>query len=94
MNQPVTPELPGTKPPTKEYTWRDPWLQLHMQQRMALYGISGRRGPVKARFPSVGEYQGREVGVGGWVREHPHRSRGRGNGIGGGWRGNQDRDNI
>ena len=23
-------ELPGTKPPTKEYTWRDPWLQLHM----------------------------------------------------------------
>jgi hypothetical protein len=25
-----TPELPETKPPTKEYTWRDPWLQLHM----------------------------------------------------------------
>jgi hypothetical protein len=24
MNQPVTPELLGTKPPTKEYTWRDP----------------------------------------------------------------------
>ena len=24
------PELPGTKPPTKEYTWRNPWLQLHM----------------------------------------------------------------
>jgi hypothetical protein len=24
------PELPGTKPPTKEYTWRDPWLQPHM----------------------------------------------------------------
>jgi hypothetical protein len=23
-------ELPGAKPPTKEYTWRDPWLQLHM----------------------------------------------------------------
>jgi hypothetical protein len=21
MNQPVPPELPGTKPPTKEYTW-------------------------------------------------------------------------
>ena len=29
-NQLVPPELPGTKPPTKEYTWRDPWLQLHM----------------------------------------------------------------
>ena len=25
MNQAVYPELPGTKPPTKEYTWRDPW---------------------------------------------------------------------
>ena len=30
MNQPVTPELPGTKPPTKENTWWDSWLQLHM----------------------------------------------------------------
>jgi hypothetical protein len=25
-----TPELPGTKSPTKEYTWRDLWLQMHM----------------------------------------------------------------
>jgi hypothetical protein len=24
------PELPGTRPPTKEYTWRVPWLQQHM----------------------------------------------------------------
>jgi hypothetical protein len=24
------PKLPGTKLPTKEYTWRDPWFQLHM----------------------------------------------------------------
>jgi hypothetical protein len=24
------PELPGIKLPTKEYTWRRPWLQLHM----------------------------------------------------------------
>jgi len=24
------PGLPRTKPPTNEYTWRDPWLQLHM----------------------------------------------------------------
>jgi hypothetical protein len=23
-------ELPGTKSPTKKYTWRDPWLQPHM----------------------------------------------------------------
>jgi hypothetical protein len=27
---PPLAELPGTKPPTKKYTWRDPWLQLHM----------------------------------------------------------------
>ena len=25
MKQPVLPELPGTKPPSKECTWRDPW---------------------------------------------------------------------
>jgi hypothetical protein len=24
------PELPWTKTPTKEYTRREPWLQLHM----------------------------------------------------------------
>jgi hypothetical protein len=24
INQPDSPELPGTKPPTKEYTWRHP----------------------------------------------------------------------
>jgi hypothetical protein len=29
-NQQDTPDLKGTKTPTKEYTWRDPWLQLHM----------------------------------------------------------------
>jgi hypothetical protein len=38
--------------------------------------------PVKARCPSVGECHDREAGVGGWVREHPSRSRGRGYGIG------------
>jgi hypothetical protein len=45
MNQPVAPELPGTKPPTKEYTWIDQWFQLHMYQRMALLDNSGKRGP-------------------------------------------------
>jgi hypothetical protein len=28
INQPELPELPGTIPPTKEYTWREPWLLL------------------------------------------------------------------
>jgi len=26
----IIPELPETKPQTKEYTWRVPWLQPHM----------------------------------------------------------------
>jgi hypothetical protein len=30
INQPNPPEVPGTKPPTKEYMWRDPWLQQHI----------------------------------------------------------------
>jgi hypothetical protein len=67
MNQPVTPELPGTKPSTKEYTWRDSRLHLHMEQRTALWDIDERRGPwpEKAGYPSVGESQDREVRVGG-----------------------------
>ena len=36
INEPETPELPQTKQPNKEYTRRDPWLQLHMKQMMAL----------------------------------------------------------
>ena len=39
-------------------------------------------GPVKARCLSVGEREDREAGVGGWVVEHSHRSRERGDGIG------------
>ena len=56
---PLSPELPGTKPPTKEYTWRDPWLQPHMWQRMALLDkMKGKAlGPVKAPCPSIGECQ-------------------------------------
>jgi hypothetical protein len=30
INQPEPSELPGTKPPTKEYTWKDPWFQTYM----------------------------------------------------------------
>jgi hypothetical protein len=73
--QPVPPKLPGNKPPTKEYTWREPWLQL---QRMALLVSMGGEalGPEKARCPNVGECQDREAGVGGLV------SRGGEDGIG------------
>jgi hypothetical protein len=34
-------DLPATKSPTKEYTLRDSWLQLHMKQRMALSKCRG-----------------------------------------------------
>ena len=37
-------------------------------------------GPVKALCPSIGECQGREVGVGGWMEAHPHRNKRRGMG--------------
>jgi hypothetical protein len=30
INQPESPGLPGTKPPSKEYTWKVQWLQPHM----------------------------------------------------------------
>jgi len=39
-------------------------------------------GPVKARCPSVGECQDREVEVGESMGEHPHRSSGTCNGTG------------
>ena len=34
-------DLPGTGPPTKEYTWRDPWLWPHMWQRMTFLASVG-----------------------------------------------------
>jgi hypothetical protein len=37
---------------------------------------------VKAKYPTVEIFQGRETGVCWWVEEHPHRSRGRDDGIG------------
>jgi hypothetical protein len=45
INRPEPPELRDSGPPTKEYTWRDPWLWLYVWQRMALFNNSGRRGP-------------------------------------------------
>jgi hypothetical protein len=44
--------------------------------------------PVEVCYPIVRECQSSEVGVGGWVEEHPHRSR-EGNGIRGLQKGNQ-----
>jgi hypothetical protein len=50
-------------------------------------------GPMKAEWPSVGEFEGGKVRVAGWVGEHPHRSRGRWNGIRSFW-GTRKGDNI
>jgi hypothetical protein len=42
------PELWDTGPSTKEHTWKDPWVWLHMCQRMALLESEGGEalGPV------------------------------------------------
>jgi hypothetical protein len=42
--------IPGTKPPTKEYRWRDPWLQLHSSKGwLCQTSMEGEAiGPVKA----------------------------------------------
>jgi hypothetical protein len=51
---------------------------------MALSGINGKRGPwsYEGLMPYCRECQCGEVGVGGWVSEHPHRR--------GGWGGEGD----
>jgi hypothetical protein len=48
-------------------------------------------GSLKAQRPSVGECEGGEVGMCGCMGEFPLRSRGRGDGIGGLWKGNWER---
>jgi hypothetical protein len=52
---------------------------------MALLDINGRRGPwsCEGSMPQFKEYQSRKAGVNGWVKVQPHRSRGKGNGVGG-----------
>jgi hypothetical protein len=53
-----------------------------------------KRPLVKAQCPRVGECQDREAGMGGWVLEHPHRSRERRDGIEGFWGKTGKWDNI
>jgi len=62
--------------------------------RHCLTSIGGEApfGPMKAHFPSVGEFLGVEVGVGAWVGEHPHRSKVKGNGMEICRGGNQERE--
>jgi hypothetical protein len=84
MNQPLSPELPGTKPPTKEYMWRDHGSSCICNRGWPCWSSIGEvLGPVKAQCPSVGENHDRETGVGVLV------SRGSGDGIGVSHRGNE-----
>ena len=44
-----SPTLPRTKPPTKEYRWRDPWVQLYSRGCPYLASMGGNPlGPVEA----------------------------------------------
>jgi hypothetical protein len=43
-------------------------------------------------IPQCRVMPGGKAGVGGWVGEHPHKDRGRGNGIGGFQRGDRERE--
>ena len=80
MNQTVSPELPGTKPATKD-GWTHGSSCICSRGWPCWTSKGGEAlGPEKAQCPSVGEYQDREAGVGGVV------SRGR--------RKTRERDNI
>jgi hypothetical protein len=85
----------GTNPPTKEYAWRELMAPARNVAENGLVGHQGEEKPLVLEkldgCPSVGECQGREAEMCGWVGEHPHRSRRREDGIGGFWRGNQER---
>ena len=87
INQPVPAELPGTKPPTKEYTSRDSGFSCICSRGWPCGTQMGREalGPVKVLCPSVEDCQDQEAGVGGLV------SSGCGVGIAGFQRGNQKR---
>ena len=67
MNQPLPPVLPGTKPPTKGYTWKDSAPAAYVAEE-DLVGHHWEERPLGiANFicPSTGECQGQEAGVGG-----------------------------
>jgi hypothetical protein len=55
INLPDSPELPGTKAPTKSYTWSDTCLHLICSRGWhCLASLGGEAlGPVNAQFPSV-----------------------------------------
>ena len=69
MNQSVCPELPGTKPPTKEYTIGTQDFSCTCSRGWTCGTSMGGEslGLVKAQCPRLGECQHREAGMGGLV---------------------------
>ena len=68
-----------------------------MLQRMDLSRINGRKGPWSYEGSidaPVWETEAMDVGVGGWVEEHPNRSTGREDGVGSFRQGTRKGDNI
>jgi hypothetical protein len=65
MNQPDPLEFSGTKPPTKEYTWRAHGFSRICSRGWPFWISVGREAldPVEARCPCVGECQDGEAGV-------------------------------
>ena len=56
-NQPDPPVLPKAKPSNKEYTWRNPLLQVHKSRGWPyLASVEGEAlGLVRALCPSIGK---------------------------------------
>ena len=83
------PELPESKPPTKEYTWRDHGSSLICIRGWLCRASMGEKalGLRKACCTSVGEWQDMDTEMGEWEGEHPNRIRRREDEIGyfGGW---------
>jgi hypothetical protein len=61
------PELLGTGPPSKEYTWRDPWLRPNIWQRMSFVGHKWEERPFGLRGFDAPVYGNARVGRWDWV---------------------------
>ena len=69
MNQPVSPEHPGTKPPPKEYTWEGPEAPTTYVAEDGLVGYQWEEAPdsLNARTGKQSGWVG-EQGEGRWDR--------------------------
>ena len=85
------PELPGTKLPIRVHMEVPMVPAIYIAEDGLIWHQWEERPLVKARFPSVGEGQGGEVGMGEWVGGGTLIEAGGGDGIGGFWRGNWER---